>query len=177
MHVILSWWRQQFCDWGWGWCGQPSLSSRQVSVKIVLQPAGKIHVHGPIFGAPCGFSGRFEDANLSLKTEMKICSNLHWKMKMWKTQFSAILKNEDVKNLIFCVLKNEDKTLPHLLKMKNAFWKKLKTEDLKNPVKYVKKMKTASFAGSPMFTKLHWETYDQPSFAWCMIMVVTLLHL
>ena len=47
------------------------------------------------------------------------------------------------------MLKNEDKTLPHLLKMKNAFWKKLKTEDLKSPVKYVKKMKTASCAGSP----------------------------
>ena len=27
------------------------------------------------------------------------------------------------------MLKNEDKTLPHLLKMKKAFWKKLKTED------------------------------------------------
>ena len=29
------------------------------------------------------------------------------------------------------------------------FEKKLKTEDLKSPVKYVKKMKTASCAGSP----------------------------
>ena len=48
------------------------------------------------------------------------------------------------------MLKNEDKTLPHLLKMKNAFLKKLKTEDLKSAVKYVKKMKTASCAGTPI---------------------------
>ena len=67
---------------------------------------------------------------------MKICSNLHWRMKMWRTQFSSMLRNED-------------EFLPHLLKMKNAFWKKLKTEDLKSPVKYVKKMKTTSCAGSP----------------------------
>ena len=67
---------------------------------------------------------------------MKICSNLHWRMKMWRTQFSSMLKNED-------------EFLPHLLKMKNAFWKKLKTEDLKSSVKYVKKMKTTLCAGSP----------------------------
>ena len=30
-----------------------------------------------IFGAPCGFSGRFEDGSFSMKTKMKICSNLH----------------------------------------------------------------------------------------------------
>ena len=73
------------------------------------------------YGAPNGFLGRFEDANLSLKTKMKICSNLHRRMKMWRTQFSSMLKNEDVKNLVFLCLMNEDKTLPHLLKMKNAF--------------------------------------------------------
>ena len=28
-------------------------------------------------GAPCGFSVRFEDAKLSLKMKVKICSNLH----------------------------------------------------------------------------------------------------
>ena len=28
-------------------------------------------------GAPCGFSGRFQDGSFSMKTEMKICSNLH----------------------------------------------------------------------------------------------------
>ena len=28
-------------------------------------------------GDPSGLSGRFEDANFSLKTKMKICSNLH----------------------------------------------------------------------------------------------------
>ena len=59
-------------------------------------------------GAPC----RFEDASLSWKTKMKICSKLKWRMKMWRTQFT-------------CMLKNEDKTLPHLLKTKIAFWKKL----------------------------------------------------
>ena len=32
-------------------------------------------------------------------------------LKMWRTQYS-------------CMWMNEDKTLPHLLKMKNAFWKK-----------------------------------------------------
>ena len=30
-----------------------------------------------IIGAPCGFSGRFEDGSFSMKTKMKICSNLH----------------------------------------------------------------------------------------------------
>ena len=28
-------------------------------------------------GDPSGLSGRFEDANFSLKTKMKICSNFH----------------------------------------------------------------------------------------------------
>ena len=46
--------------------------------------------------------------------------------------------------------KNEDETLPHLLKMKIAFRKMLKTEDLKSPVKDAKKMKTMSCAGSPL---------------------------
>ena len=35
-------------------------------------------------GARCGFSGRFEDPDLSWKMKMKICSNLHWRLKMWK---------------------------------------------------------------------------------------------
>ena len=69
-------------------------------------------------------------------------------MKMWRTQFSSMLKNEDVKNLVFLCLKNEDKTLPHLLKMKIAFCKMLKTEDMKTHVKDTKKMKTASCAES-----------------------------
>ena len=47
--------------------------------------------------------------------------------------------------------KNEDETLPHLLKMKIAFWKMLKTEDLKSAVKDAKKMKTVSCAGSPIY--------------------------
>ena len=47
--------------------------------------------------------------------------------------------------------KNEDKTLPHLLKMKIAFWKMLKTEDLKSTVKDAKKMKTVSCARSPIY--------------------------
>ena len=53
---------------------------------------------------------------------MKICSNLHWRMKMWRTQISGLLKNEDYQ-------------LPHLLKMKIVFLKALKTEDLKTPLK------------------------------------------
>ena len=60
------------------------------------------------------------------------------------------LKNEDVKNSFSCMLKNEDKTLPHLLKMKASLLKMLKTEDLMTPVKDAKKMKTASRAGSPI---------------------------
>ena len=39
--------------------------------------------------------------------------------------------------------------LPHLLKMKIAFVKLLKTEDLKTSLKNVNKMKTMSCAGSP----------------------------
>ena len=61
---------------------------------------------------------------------MKICSNLHWRMKMWRTQISGLLKNEDYR-------------LPHLLKMKIAFLKLLKTEDLKTPLKNVKNVQGA----------------------------------
>mgnify|MGYP001796337641 CR=1 FL=1 len=68
---------------------------------------------------------------------MKICSNLHWRMKMWRTQISGLLKNDDYQLL-------------HLLNMKIAFLKLLKTEDLKTPLKDVKKMKTVSCAGSPV---------------------------
>ena len=70
-------------------------------------------------GAFCGFSGRFEDASFSMKTKMKICSNLHWRIKMWKPQISGLLKNEDYQ-------------LPHLLKMNIALLKLLTTEDVKN---------------------------------------------
>ena len=87
-------------------------------------------------GAPCGLSGRFEYGSLSMKTKMKIFSNLHWRMKMWRTQISGLLKNEDYQ-------------LPHLLKMKIAFLKLLKTEDLKTSLKNVRKVKTMSCAGSP----------------------------
>ena len=59
-------------------------------------------------------------------------------MKMRKTQISVLLKNEDYR-------------LPHLLKMKIAFLKLLKTEDLKTLRKNVMKMKTMSCAGSPNF--------------------------
>ena len=50
-----------------------------------------------------------------------------------------------------CMLKNKDKTLPHLLKAKTAFWKILKIEDLKIFIKDVKIMKIALYAGSPYF--------------------------
>ena len=43
-------------------------------------------------------------------------------MKMWRTQISDLLKNEDYQ-------------LSHLLKMKIAFLKLLKTEDLKTHLK------------------------------------------
>ena len=49
------------------------------------------------------------------------------------------------------MLKNEDKALPHFLKMKIAFGKILKTEDLKSPVEDGDKMNTALCAGSPYF--------------------------
>ena len=80
-------------------------------------------------GAPCGFSGRFEDGSFSMKMKMKIFSNLHWRI-------SGFLKSEDYQ-------------LPQLLKMRIAFLKLLKTEDLKTPYKNVKKMNTMSCAGSP----------------------------
>ena len=75
-------------------------------------------------GAPCGFSGRFEDGSFSMMTKMKICNNLHWRMKMWRTQISGLLKNEYYR-----------------LKMKIAFIKLLKTEELKTCLKIVKKVK------------------------------------
>ena len=52
---------------------------------------------------------------------------------------------------IFGLLKNEGYQLPYLLKMDIAFLKLLKTEDLKTPLKNVKKMKTMSCVGSPKF--------------------------
>ena len=48
------------------------------------------------------------------------------------------------------MLKNEGYQLPDLLKIKIAFLKLLKTEDLKTPIKNVKKMKAMSCAGSPI---------------------------
>ena len=72
-----------------------------------------------------------------MEPKMKICSNLHWRMKMWRIQTSSLLKNEDYK-------------LPNLVvKMKIAILKLLKIEDLKTSFKNVKKMKTISCAGSP----------------------------
>ena len=62
-------------------------------------------------------------------------------MKMWRTQISGLLKNED-------------NQLPHLLKMKTAFLKLLKTKDLKTPLKIVKKMKTMSCTGSPSYAHM-----------------------
>ena len=58
-----------------------------------------------------------------------------------KTSFHSSLKNEDVKNHISFMVKNEDYHFQSLLKMKMAFFKFLKKEDLKTPVKIVKKMK------------------------------------
>ena len=55
---------------------------------------------------------------------------------MWRTQISCFLENEDYK-------------LPQLWKMKIAFLKLLKTDELKTHIKNVKKMKTMSCAGSP----------------------------
>ena len=49
------------------------------------------------------------------------------------------------------LLNNEDYQLPHLLKVKIAFLKLLKTEDLKTHLKNVKKMKTMTCAGSPHY--------------------------
>ena len=50
------------------------------------------------------------------------------------------------------LLKNEDYQLPHMLKMKIAFLTLVKTEDLKIPLKNVKKEKTISCAGSPIYS-------------------------
>ena len=52
------------------------------------------------------------------------------------------------------MLKNEDNNFQNLLKLKIAFSKFLKNKDLKNPLKIVKKMKTALCAGSPMAVEL-----------------------
>ena len=41
-------------------------------------------------GAPCRFSGRFEDGSFSMKTKMKICFNPHWRMRMWRIQIFSI---------------------------------------------------------------------------------------
>ena len=87
------------------------------------------------YGAPWGFFRRFEDGSYSMKANMKICSNLHWRMKMQRIQISDLLKNEDYQ----------------LPQMKIAFLKLLKTEDLKTPLKTVKKMKTMSCAESPNY--------------------------
>ena len=72
---------------------------------------------------------------------MKIHFHLYWRVKMWRTQIFGLLKSEDYK-------------LSHLSKMKIAFWKLVKTEDLKIPIKNAKKMKIRSCAGSPNHPKL-----------------------
>ena len=55
-------------------------------------------------GPPAGFHSRiFEGANFRFLMKTKICSDPHWRMKMWRIQFS-------------CMLKNEDKALPHFLR-------------------------------------------------------------
>ena len=91
-----------------------------------------------IVRAPCGFSRRFEDGSFSMQTKMKICSNLHWWMKMWRTQISGLLKNED-------------NQLPHLLKMKIPFLTLLKTEDLKTPLKMRRKWRPCRVQGVPLY--------------------------
>ena len=58
-----------------------------------------------------------------------------------KTSFHSSLKNEDVKNHISFMVKNEDYHFQSLLKMKIAFLKFWKNEDLKIPVKIVKRLK------------------------------------
>ena len=79
---------------------------------------------------------KIEAANFSCRrSRLKFCFNIHWRMKMWRTQFD-------------CMLMNEDQALPNLLKTKVAFWKVLKTENMKSPVK---KTKTTPCAGSPNF--------------------------
>ena len=54
------------------------------------------------------------------------------------------------------MLKNEDNNFQKLLKLKIAFSKFLKNKDLKNPLKIVKKMKTALCAGSPSTILLYY---------------------
>ena len=78
--------------------------------------------------------------------------------------FQPSSKNEDVKNSFSCMLKNEDKTLPHLLKTKTSLLKMLKTDDLKIPVKDAEKMKTVSCAGSPIYFYLKTLCFSQMFF-------------
>ena len=93
---------------------------------------------GPLsIWAPCGFFGRFEGRQFQHEDEGEDpFQPLHWRMKMWRTHLSGLLKSEDYK-------------LSHMSKMKTAFWKLVKTEDLKIPIKNEKKMKTPTFVGSP----------------------------
>ena len=125
--------RNKVSNWNVNYQGQLDVRFLP-NFRIPVRQKGIVHMNK--VGAPCGFSGRFEDHSFSMKTKMKICSNIHWRMKMWRTQISGLLKNEDYQ-------------LPHSLKMNIAFLKLLKTEDLKTPLENVKKMKTMSCAGSP----------------------------
>ena len=72
-------------------------------------------------GAPCRFSGRFEDSS-----------------SLSEDKDEDFISDEYVKNHISFMVKNENYYFQSLLKMKMAF---LKKEDLKTPVKIVKKMK------------------------------------
>ena len=90
--------------------------------------------------APCGFSRRFEDVVLTWRRRWRFVPTYIKEWRLWRTQISGLLKNEDYQ-------------LPHLLKVKIAFSKLLKTEDLKTPLKNVKKMKTVLCAESP---RLQW---------------------
>ena len=97
-------------------------------------------------GLPAGFR-RFEDGSFSMKTKVKIRSNVHSRMKMWRTRLYGLLNSEDYK-------------LSHMSRMTTAFWKLVKTDNLKIPITKKRKMKTLTCTGSPITRWSHqfWET-------------------
>ena len=110
-------------------------------------------------GAPCGFTGRFEDVNFSLKIKMKIYSSLHWRIKMWRIRIS-------------CMLKNEDQTLPHFLKTKTTFLKNVEDwrfkiwRSLLKMLKMERKWRPGPVKGAPVMRSTGLSTHMLTLWSW-----------
>ena len=86
-------------------------------------------------GAPCRFSVRFEDAIFSLKTNMKICSNLQWRLNVWRTEFCSGWRMK----IKHC----------HVVADKDCVMKNVEDQRFEEPFYRWEENETLAFVGSP----------------------------